>query len=258
MPDLPADIDWPTRPGYPSGEVDLPTRYADLRETVTMPAPLHFLGQIDLAAVARTGALKGRFPCYGRLLLFWDAKFGPWAGGATSCRVLWDRSPAGAIAAREVPPELGKPDGTFDIPSRFAAKPVAFLPSLSMPDRVLLKELAEAAGAYELLESLDDPDWEDEWDAFFENARDLRREQLASGRAVLPHRLGGWPSLEQCGPRFYTTAAQAAPGQWALLAQIDLRALMCGFSEGVVYFVISEAGLKSGNFARVHAIYQQS
>jgi hypothetical protein len=172
--------------------------------------------------------------------------------------VLWDRSPAHAIAAREAPPELGKPDDSLDIPSCFAATPVAFLPSLSMPDRLLLKELAEAAGEHELLESLDDPDWEDEWEAFFDDAIDLRRERLTSGRAVLPHRLGGWPSPEQGDPRFHMTVAQAAPGQWALLAQIDLLALVRGFAEGVVYFVMSEADLKAGNFTRVHAIYQQT
>jgi uncharacterized protein YwqG len=102
--------------------------------------------------------------------------------------------------------------------------------------------------------------------------------KLASGREVLPHRLGGWPIPEQGDPRYAAVAAargalgltgrmpdeaekaacEAEMHRWTLLLQIDLNKLSDAFAEGTVYFVMREADLKAQNFDRVHAIYQQT
>lgn len=273
-PELPGDLAWPVRPAYvrPDASAEQwPTQRANLRLALTTPAPLHFLGEIDLAAAARAVAPKGRMPESGRLHLFWDAKCGPWIESTASCRVLWDRSPASALVARAAPAGLNEADDAFDLPALFPGRPIAFLPVLSMPDRHLLAGVAERAGEHALAASLDDPAFEDEWDALWDG---FNRWQLASGRAVDLHRLGGWPVPEQDDPRSSAVAAalafrtpyseqqraqiHAAIHDWTLLAQIDLHALWRGFAEGIVYFVMRETDLLARNFERVHAIYQQT
>jgi hypothetical protein len=270
-PDLPADIAWPIHAPYHRADEELSGRRATMRETFTTAAPFHFIAQIDLDAVSRTGAPK-QFPESGRLLLFWDPKGGPWIDSAASCRVIHDRSAVSALARRAAPAELSKPDPHFDIPPLLAAKPVSFLRILSMPDRFLLQDLAMRAGEQPLLDSLEDPDWEDRWEALWDKT-DMRG-QLASGRQVLPHRLGGWPMPVQSDPRY--SAAESALGigprpteadqaridaarhEWVMLAQVDLEAFSSDFADGTVYFVMREADLKAANFERVHAIYQQT
>lgn len=270
-PDLPANIEWPIHAPYNRADEELTGRRATMRETFTMAAPFHFIAQIDLEAIARTGALK-QFPESGRLLLFWDPKGGPWIDSAASCRVIHDRSPVSALSPRAAPAGLSKPDPHVEPPPLFEAKPVSFLRILSMPDRWLLQDLAMRAGEQALLDSFEDPDWEDHWEALWEKT-DMRG-QLASGRQVLPHRLGGWPIPVQSDPRY--SAAESALGigtrpteadraktdaarhEWTMLAQIDLNALSNYFAEGTVYFVMREADLKAANFDRVHAIYQQT
>ena len=268
-PDMPADIAWPIHPPYNRIDEELTGRRATMRETFTTAAPFHFIAQIDLEAVART---LPQLPASGRLLLFWDAKGGPWIDSAASCRVIHDRSPVSTISPRAAPADLSKPDAHFEIPPLFKAKPVGFLPVLSMPDRWLLQDLAMRAGEQALLDSLEDPDWEDRWEAIWDKTE--APGLLASGREVLPHRLGGWPIPEQSDPRY--SAAEAALGigarpteadqarvdaarhEWVMLAQIDLEALTSYFAEGTLYFLMREADLKAGNFDRVHAIYQQT
>jgi hypothetical protein len=270
-PDLPADIAWPIHAPYHRPDEELTGRRATIRETFTTPAPFHFIAQIDLEAVART-RVPPQLPAGGRLLVFWDAKGGPWIDSAASCRVIHDRSPVSTISPRAAPADLSKPDPHFKMPPLFDGKPVGFLPILSMPDRWLLQDLAMRAGEQALLDSLEDPDWEDRWEALWDKTETPGL--LASGREVQPHRLGGWPIPEQSDPRY--SAAEAALGigarpteadqarvdaarhEWVMLAQIDLNALTDHFAEGTVYFLLREADLKAASFERVHAIYQQT
>jgi hypothetical protein len=270
-PDLPADIAWPIRAPYNRADEELSGRRATMRETFTTAAPFHFIAQIDLEAVARTGAPR-HFPESGRLLLFWDPKGGPWIDSAASCRVIHDRSAVSALARRAAPADLSKPDPHFAMPPPFAAKPVGFLRILSMPDRWLLRDLAMRAGEQALLDSFEDPDWESHWEALWDKTE--LRGQLASGRRVLPHRLGGWPMPVQSDPRYAAAGqalgigtrpteadqakADAVRHEWTMLAQVDLEALSSDFADGTVYFVMREADLKAANFERVHAIYQQT
>jgi hypothetical protein len=270
-PDLPADIAWPIRVPYNRADEELIGRRATMRETFTTAAPFHFMAQIDLDAVARTRMLP-QLPAAGRLLLFWDPNGGPWIGSAASCRVIHDRSPLSTLSRRAAPAELSKPDPHSDMPPLFAMKPVGFLPILSMPDRWLLRDLAMRAGEQALLDSLEDSDQDALWEALWDKTE--MRGQLASGRQVLPHRLGGWPMPEQSDPRY--SAAESALGigprptetdqaridaarhDWVMLAQFDLDTFTDQFAEGTVYFVIRAADLKAASFERVHAIYQQT
>src|SRR5262245_18864335 len=254
-PDLPADQPWPTREAYvhgPALENRLAPRRDYLRGVLTSPAPLYFLAQIDLAAVAGTGVLKDGLPDHGRLLFFWDAKCGCYIDSAESCRVIWDRSPAASLAPKHPPAGLActAADG-WDFPDLFKPKPVDFLGIWSMPDRFLLKELAERTNDQELLDSFEDDDWVEVWDALWEDVMDAGASHLASGREVLPHRFGGWPIPVQWDPRF--AAAGSALGtrvlfgrqpteaeqketaddmhRWAMLLQLNLNGLSNYFGE---------------------------
>jgi hypothetical protein len=270
-PDLPADIEWPIHPPYNRLDEALTGRRASMRETFTTAAPFHFIAQIDLEAVARIGA-PGPLPGGGRLLVFWDAKGGPWIDSAASCRVIHDRSSVSALSRRAAPTSLSRPDPHFDMPPSFPARPVGFLPILSIPDRWLLQDLALRAGEQALLDALEDPDWEDRWEALWDKTETPGL--LASGRQVLPHRLGGWPIPEQSDPRYSAAESvlgigerpteadrartDAARHDWTMLAQLDLNALTGYFAEGTLYLLLREADLKAANFDRVHAIYQQT
>jgi uncharacterized protein YwqG len=281
-PDLPADQPWPVRPAYAGGGAiaDRLVRRPELRGLLTSPAPLHFMAQIDLAAVARLGVLKDHLPAEGRLLFFWDPKGGPWIESAESCRVLWDRTPAQALVRKEAPAGLAEEGTTgFEMPRLFRAQAVDFLPIWSMPDRHLLPSLAERAGDAALVASLDDEDAADGWEALWCDMMDARGAYLASGREVLPHRLGGWPMPEQDDPRYEAVgsalglyemfghqpdAAERARilenmHRWVLLLQVDFADLWgLQLVEGTIYFVMREGDLHARNFDRVHAIYQQT
>jgi uncharacterized protein DUF1963 len=274
-PDLPDKAVWPVRPGYSNGRKleEAGSNRAHLGSAFTSAAPLHFIAQIPLDAVARFGVLKERLPDNGRLLFFWDTRCGPWIDSAESCRVIWDRSPIDQLVSRDPPAELAVPDQ--HLASCFPLKSVAPLPVWSMPEQFMLEQLAERTGDHELLASLDDDDWADEWDSLYERRLSWR---LTSGREVLPHRLCGWPFPEQDDPR--VDAAVSAGGtkvigraltaaeskqrlndmhDWTLLLQVDLNRLAPRtFAEGLVYFVMREADLAARNFDRVHAIYQQT
>jgi uncharacterized protein YwqG len=143
-----------------------------------------------------------------------------------------------------------------------------------MPDKWLLQDI----GSADVRASLEDEDWEEIWDGFSDAMIDAGAWKLASGREVLPHRLGGWPIPEQGDPRYAAVARRAvrSASQGAcrtrrrrrpakrrctagtLLLQIDLNKLSDAFAEGTVYFVMREADLEAQNFNRVHAIYQQT
>jgi len=146
-----------------------------------------------------------------------------------------------------------------------------------MPTRIMLLDAAEHMGEEDLLVSLDDADYDEQWDEFFDQ---LVAWRLTSGRKVLTHRLCGWPCpVIQNDPRF--AAVMSARGlsfrlwrkmkdaqkaeleaeihEWVLLLQIDLEELLGQpyGDGGYVYFVMREADLRERNFDRVHAIYQQ-
>ena len=268
---------WPAHPAYRESNA-LGGRFGGrgpgLARTFSGPTPLHFVASIELAAVKRTGVLGGLLPGAGRLLFFWDPLAGCYVETEESCRVIWDRADASSLARHDVPPALqAQMQGEY-IPAVFPQKPLTPLAVWSMPDKWLLQDI----GSADLRASLEDGDWEEIWDGFSDAMIDAGAWKLASGREVLPHRLGGWPIPEQGDPRYAAVAAargalgltgrmpdeaekaacEAEMHRWTLLLQIDLNKLSDVFAEGTVYFVMREADLKAQNFDRVHAIYQQT
>jgi uncharacterized protein DUF1963 len=273
-PLMPASLAWPKHPDYRNGVAlakRLGWRGPGIDRSFRAPAPLHFVAAIDLAAVKRAGAPGGKLPGEGRLLFFWDALCGCFIDSAETCRVIFDRSPAASLAPRAVPSDLqALVEGEY-IPAAFPEQRLKPLGVWSMPDRFLLQDI----GSPDLRDSFEDADWEETWDSVFDDITDTGPRQLASGREVLPHRLGGWPSPEQGDPRFAAVAAARDPlggtpndaeraaceaemHAWTLLLQIDLNDMGGIFAEGTLYFVMREADLKAANFERVHAIYQQT
>ncbi len=86
---------WPVRNGYEGGHViaDKLNRGGDIAEALTMPLPLEFVAELDLAGDRAARSARGTFcPFEGRLLFFRDGICGPWIDTAASCRVIWDRS----------------------------------------------------------------------------------------------------------------------------------------------------------------------
>lgn len=276
LPRLPAALAWPERPAYPNGKA-LAERMAGRSDKISgglvQPLPLHFMAEIDLAAVRRFGMMD-TLPPDGRLLFFWDALCGPWVDEAEGCRVIHDRSPAAALAPREPPQALHDALEGESMTALFPEQWVAPLGIWSAPDRFLMEALADG----DLRASFEDEDWEEAWDEVSETMIDLGPHQLTSGREVLPHRLGGWPIPEQGDPRYTAVAAshgvldmlgrtpneaeqaacEAEMHDWVLLLQTDANKLTNVYAGGTVYFVMRKSDLQAANFERVHAIYQQT
>jgi len=119
VPDMPADWEWPVRPGGP---------------------PLAFLCQLDLEEAAGIMALETPLPERGHLYFFYDNTIGeqPWGGEPEECsgwRVLF--SEAESEQLRRTPWPEGLPEESqFDV-RRVQLKPVLFLPSGATLDELL-------------------------------------------------------------------------------------------------------------------------
>jgi hypothetical protein len=254
-PLLPASLPWPSRPAYRDGKA-LSARFGERSPGLTRSfegtTPLHFVGEIDLAALKLADMLEARFPSEGRLLFFWDPLCGPWIDSTESCRVILDRSPASALERRAPPAELDVFMEQDLMPTRFTDTPLTPVAIWSMPNQHLMQDM----GSPRLRDALLDDDLELAWDDFFECIMSMRATELASGREVLPHRFGGWPIPEQDDPRY--AAAGTDIDRWTLLLQVAIGEICTSFAEGTVYFVMREADLQTQNFDRVHAIYQQT
>ncbi|HYD15406.1 MAG TPA: DUF1963 domain-containing protein [Hyphomicrobium sp.] len=273
LPDVRADFVWPQRDAYPHGRqlADKLRRGPDMDDAFTRPIPLDFLCQIDLGRVAETGALGDRLPPEGQLLFFWDGTCGPWIESALSARVIWDRTPTRDLVTISAPQTLADhlaDVGRMGFRRMTRATP---LPVWSMPDRFLMQDLiADKAVEAELTG--------DGADDFWDHVMDAGLGRLTSGRAVLPHRLGGWPITEQWDPRYTAAAAshdylrlfdrmptdaeraacEVETHDWTMLLQVSLADLGTDYAEGTVYFVMRKADLTARDFSHVHAIYQQT
>jgi uncharacterized protein YwqG len=78
-------------------------------ERTAQPAPLPFVAQVDLAAVWRAGVVDADIPPDGRLLLFYDTEQMPGCHkpeDAAGWKLVYDTSPATALARAVPPPEL--------------------------------------------------------------------------------------------------------------------------------------------------------
>jgi hypothetical protein len=274
LPDLAPDFVWPVREPYAHGgsiAARLAKRGKGFASQFNVAAPLDFVGQIDLTDAQLRKSLGPLLPHEGRLLFFWDGGCGPWIEMAQSANVIWDRRPAESLRRTQRPDALMQYlacDGRTGFKRETPAQPLA---TWSLPDRFLLDEIAES-------EALRGAAVSDDSDDFWGDIMDMGLNVLASGRPVLPHRLGGWPIPEQYDPRF--TAVASANGflrlfdrmpteeeniicgremsSWTMLLQVDMASLGTDFAEGTVYFVMREDDLARGDFSRVHGIYQQT
>lgn len=137
-PDLPAGVGWPMRTPYadaarraglhrgaaerlladakrpgswisPEGAQSFHREYMAKADAVESAFPLSFIGQLDLAALAREEGFDPVFPTEGRLLLFYDfwerpEEFVP--ESFAGWQLLWDRSPVAGLVRTEVPTAL--------------------------------------------------------------------------------------------------------------------------------------------------------
>jgi uncharacterized protein YwqG len=274
LPDLAPGLAWPVREAYAHG-ASLAERLAERGEgfasQFAVAAPLDFVCQIDLTDALLHKSLGPLLPDEGRLLFFWDGGCGPWIEMAQSAQVIWDRSATASLRRRERPDALMQYLARDQRSGFKRATPAQPLATWSVPDRFLLKEIAESEALREAAVS-------DDSDDFWGDIMDMGLEVLTSGREVLPHRLGGWPIPEQWDPRHAAVASANGflrlfdrmpteeeniicgreMSSWTMLLQVDMASLGTDFGEGTVFFVMREADLAKRDFSRVHAIYQQT
>ncbi|WP_224814546.1 DUF1963 domain-containing protein [Hasllibacter sp. MH4015] len=123
-PDLPENMDWPTRPPYPhapemleqlsltygpGGYVANALLMAFYTGHLKTPQPLAFLGQFNLSNLREIGPFDIGLPAHGRLLLFVDvASFSSGAShrDAGWLEVIHDRTEVADLARRAPPPEI--------------------------------------------------------------------------------------------------------------------------------------------------------
>lgn len=134
-PDLPLGMAWPVRPPYPKGEEvreehlkraenilkigwmseeerqNHRSEALELADGAMREAPLGFIAQIDLAAVAAVADLGADFPKEGRFLLFYDVKQQPWGfrlGDEVGARLIFDETPVSALMRKSAPEDIAE------------------------------------------------------------------------------------------------------------------------------------------------------
>ncbi|KIP98081.1 hypothetical protein RU07_22865 [Agrobacterium tumefaciens] len=297
-PDLPKVIEWPRRP-VPDNIDEIAKRAgepfdANLRQHLAAGLPYAFIAQINLMEAASLGDVAKPLPDAGRLLFFYDLIAGPFDTGVQSAKVIWDRSPAEALAHAAMPDSLvtaasayrtmiddtnrqygiqpdARPAGAplpgtpYGGPVRSMALKVALqLPSFSSLEFEASGQLvttysadrAVIGGAQAFSQAYDDVS------------------QGAEQKSLLL----GAPAPEQDDPRYDAVVvsdynAQSLFGadwtknrdrvmekakDWLLLLQMDVPGWMQDSSEGTVYFLIREKDLQDRAFERVIAVYQQT
>jgi hypothetical protein len=291
LPDLLPEIVWPIR-AVPHDVERIAgfggSNHAEhIRKHIAQPLPYPFIAQIDLAEAASVFPGGGVLPDHGRLLLFCDLPVIPWRDGVDSCRVIWDRSRPEALVRADVPPvlqsladesiaemriEFEKHGLSTDALSHAywgASRPMRLKIVLALPDAG-----APEAGADPAFAALmEDEETSDAYSDFVSERTHDRPE------GVERHRMLGYPTPEQDDPRYAAVALvdygvsqfwdwadrpdQAAIMErmkdWHLLFQCDLSDYYQDrLSEGTVYFLIRDDHLRTRNFDRTVAVYQQT
>jgi hypothetical protein len=292
-PDLPAGMAWPHRPAYPGAaamaeeyardaarlraEADAGSSWLSAEdaafatremlakaEAVASTFPLSFIGQFDLAALARQPGFDPALPRRGRLYLFHDlfilpAGFDP--GSAVGFRLFHDAAPAAGLVRAPVPERLlalAAFQGGVLQPAVVTARPVVTtMPTGDAAWRALGPVADEDAGTYH--------DW-----LFTLGAPDDER----GGN----HQLGGWPRAIQGGmQRMSQLAANgihagAADAYRSVAAEGLLRdaaawrlVLQFGRDDGIghglpgaLQVLLREEDLAAGRFDRAWVVYEQS
>ena len=297
-PDLPKVIEWPRRP-VPDDIHEIAKRAgepfdADLRRHLAASLPYAFIAQVDLGEAAGLGDVAKSLPDAGRLLFFYDMIAGPFDTGEQSARVIWDRSPADALAHADMPDSLvtaasayrtmiddtnrqygiqpdARPAGTPQpgTPYGGPSRPMALKVALQLPSFSSLE--FEATGRLVTTYSADQ--------AMIGAAQAFSQAYDAlSGEADRETLLVGAPVPEQDDPRYdavvfsdYNTQSLSREDwaknrtkvmetakDWRLLLQLSVPGWMQDSGEGTVYFLIRDKDLQDRAFERVVAVYQQT
>jgi hypothetical protein len=108
-PDLPKGTPWPIRPV----PVDLEQKakewngyHAWVLKQMQHALPFEFIGQVDLAEVARTSTYAEGLPTMGRLLFFWDGALGLLEAGSATCRVIHDQTAEASLERLPIPDQF--------------------------------------------------------------------------------------------------------------------------------------------------------
>jgi hypothetical protein len=180
--------------------------------------------------------------------------------------VIWDRTQAAQLERKPIPRALvdlhvefcsalraGAPvpdPSTIDAstPSHHwgPARPMRLRLQLRPPARLTFEtDSASGDADADLIEALEDEDFETSFDALFDDHVTTRQQLL------------GLPLPEQDDPRY--SGAMIGGFGVQLLLQIDLRDyLQQQYVEGTVYFLIDRNALAARAFDRVIAVYQQT
>ena len=291
-PDLGPDVTWPIR-AVPDNLDAIAARGGfnhqdQIFRDLSQPRPYEFLLQVDLAeAAAASGTIAEALPADGRLLFFYDGSSGPWRNDATTCRVIWDRTPREALKPVERPQalldmrqqyvedwnaQIAKYPSLSPYPENKSpywgpARAMSLVPRFNLPDFASLEAQSNPA----LLKALEDDEVKEDYQSFFAD--------YFEGSELMRQQLLGSPVPEQDDPRYdaaadalyegnppsgdawraaFPTIAEKA-GDWLLLMQVSLSDyLQQRLVEGTVYFVIRRQDLAARAFDRVLPIYQQT
>ena len=159
-PDMPPDVDWPTRPPLEGREIAGPVpgrvllgprhwlhrlfRTADWkrvseqwerarqaeRDIRNRAWPLSFIAQVDFAELHAVHPLDG-FPAAGRLLFFCDPFDWPWGerDDQAQMRVIFTELPAERLQRRRYPREFDEPAASQVMPRGYVFKPRTLRPT---------------------------------------------------------------------------------------------------------------------------------
>lgn len=256
-PDLPPDIDWPSRPPFTperASVYDGPVpgwimlgrhhwlhrllrtakwkeaarkweRYGWIeRQIRSREWPLHFVAQIDLAEVHAACPLDG-FPATGRLLFFCDAEDWPWGKREDQARVrvLFLEQAADTLQRRLPPPELDGPE------AKELLRRGTFGQRTLRPDPWLLPPPLGSREVRALQEEAP-ADWEPSGPAFsaydqFWDDLHAQHPDVFGAQGEMMHQVGGIASsIQEPVEAECASFAGDAPGmedQWQLILQID-------------------------------------
>jgi hypothetical protein len=275
-PDLPGGTPWPLRPiprDAQTKAAELTRNFAWIARHVVRELPFEFLAQIDLAEAGMQAAATG-LPDDGRLLFFWDGVLGLMFAGAAACHVIWDRAPPGTLERLAVPPVMDEleraydPSGKHTKPYVYPSRAMRLEPILHLPHAHDCEMLADEA----LSARLDDDEFAYRYSQLLIGETGPRKRPDHSARR---QRLMGTPDPEQRDPRLHVIdKSDLPPGpwspetlriavgrglEWQLLLQLDLADLaQNSLGKGTVYFLIRCDDLARRDFARVHAVQQET
>ncbi|MEP2717864.1 YwqG family protein [Pseudophaeobacter sp.] len=277
LPDLPADLHWPSRPAYPKVEKPkgfwtrltawLPEREVlkKQRQYCETSQPLNFLAQINLSEIAASAGEEYDLPASGMVYFFYDDLEQGWGfdpSDAIGFRVLYSADMTELKQARR--------------PSMF--EEVRFYKEVALAGERRF-EPCEFEGIHAEGLMLSQADRE-AYDDFFEHWNDWRIERSANemGGDPAAHKLRGVPNLvqgpmeEQCalvsqgisfgdGTAYDSPAGRAVlaqPNDWVLLLQLgsDAQAGMQWGDMGKLFFWIKKSDLQQCRFDRGWLILQ--